>query len=202
MKRWIAHPWLWVLPALSFLAAPAGAQSITCFGSIIITSLGTEGMTIQVPDGATVSTTAASEPAFTPDGKGGGTSTITGPASIDIQPPAGMPTKDPTPTERSPSGQQGSAGTGQSDPAVTEVPSSPVSTNPVEGTGSTVPAEVPAPTVDGPIMTGTVEVPAPPPEVVNTAGPAVKDTPEPASLTLLAVGGVGTLVLRRQRRTK
>ena len=78
----------------------------------------------------------------------------------------------------------------------------PVEVKPTDDTSTSVPIDVPAPTVDDPILTTSIDVPAAPlEEVINTAAPPVQDTPEPATVTLLALGGVGALIARRKRRT-
>lgn len=214
MKRWIARPCLWALPALSLLTAPAGAQSITCFGSIIVTSLGTEGISIQVPDGMAITTTPGTDAAFAPDPKAIGG----GPATVDIRPLPPIKTLEPMPNERGDTpagggsgGGAGMAQTGQTDPAVSEMvdPLVPVDT-PLEAPpiDPAVTTDPPPPTVDDPILTTTVDVPAAPttPEfgvddpIVTIDDNPVLDTPEPATVTLLGLAGVGALVARRKRR--
>lgn len=212
MKRWIARPCLWALPALTLLTAPVSAQSITCFGSIIVTSLGTEGISVQVPDGMAITTSPGTQQGSAPDTA---VTSAGGPATIDIRPLPPVKATDPMPTERAntPSGGGSNSGTGMAqtgttDPAVTEVVNPvPIENPPIETTVVTDPVP---PTVDDPILTTTVDVPADPnsPPVivddpVQTVGgdPTTAETPEPATVTLLGLAGIGALVARRKRRS-
>ncbi len=211
MKRWITRPWLWALPALTLLTAPVSAQSITFFGSIIVTSLGTEGMTVQVPDGMSVTTTQGSAPDTASTG-------VTGPATVDIRPVPPINGQQPPTNQNGNTGSGtgtptrggsnvGTAQTGQTNPSVTEVVDPlPIESPPVD---TPVITDPPPPSVDDPILTTTVDVPATPvdPPVViddgniqTVGGDPVLDTPEPATLTLLGIGGIGALVARRKRR--
>jgi hypothetical protein len=212
MKRWTAHPLLWTLPLLALVAPPARAGSVaTFYGSIVITSLGNEGFTVKsvdppadspAPSPGSPTLSAGGTPAF---GTGGGSATVAG----SLEPAKPMPLATPS---------GGASGGGFSTPATaaTGNPTPTATETTAGGTHTTVPVIINEEAPPPPIIVATpppdtistpVIVPAPPPgtgtdQPTATGGPGpttTQQTPEPASLTLLALGGLGGWVYTRRR---
>lgn len=186
---------LWALPLLPLAAQPAQAMSITCYGSIVITSLGTDGVKIEANGPVTV-TPGLGEPAPNIGTPGGSVGELPPPTTSHGEPPAPPTTTNSTATPLPP-------GTGaQGNPEPTSGPTPPVEETPPPPPGAgpdnpPLPTEPPTPAPEVP----PTEEPAPPPGVppVPTSG-GVANTPEPASLTLLGLAGLGALGYARKRR--
>src|SRR5207249_6366581 len=84
---------LWALPLLPLVAQPDQAMSITCYGSIIITSLGTDGIKIDTNGPVTI-TPGLGDPAPPTGNSGGSSGELPPPPS---NPPSGNPTTAPMP---------------------------------------------------------------------------------------------------------
>jgi hypothetical protein len=213
MTRTTARPLLWTLTLLPFVALPAAASSITTYGTIVITSFGTNGLVIQLPDQqpsdpAVGQTAGPGSPTFA----GGSDSVAVSatPTGLSVQPTAASAGGSPVAPAATPKGAAGNTSAGgvsQGTGTVTDRP------NPV---GSDVP---PSPPID--IATGSIPVAAPPSlsnssptpapsgppivtpiDVVSNAPPVAEHTPEPASLTLLTLAGLGGLRYFRRHRTE
>jgi hypothetical protein len=202
---------MWALAVAPLCAAPASASSITCYGCIVISTLGTEGMTATDPD------MAIAEPVPAAVEVGGLLATSNPPATIKDTPSTGNVggadtgsgnSGSPVNTPRSTPG----GGAPPSDSAIIDSGSIPVPSPdgvPIDGPKPQPSEEIPLPPIDsGPIETVQVPVPAAPPnDVVQTAVPdsagSVDDvarTPEPATVTLLGIAGIGAWLRARRRR--
>jgi hypothetical protein len=196
MTRWSARRLLWALPLLPLAATPVQAGSITLYGSIIITSLGNDGIMIQFPDQQTP--TPGDEP-MPPPADPAGDPAVVDPPVADLSVPGTGATGNPdavggdVPTDTPP----GSPGTDTPPPAPTDpMPTEPMPTEPMpeEPPPVDVPVDEPIPPPGEPPLPGE-ELP---PVVTDT--PGVENAPEPASLTLLAIAGLGGLGYARRRR--
>jgi hypothetical protein len=199
------------LAAAPLCAAPASASSITCYGCIVISTLGTEGMTVTDPD------TAIAEPVPSTVEVGGLLATSNNPpATIKDTPSTGNTggadtgggnSGSPVNTPRTTPG----GGSAPSDGPIIDSGTIPVPSPdgvPIDGPKPEPSEEIPLPPIDsGPIETVQVPVPAAPPDdMVQTAVPdsagvdEVARTPEPATVTLLGIAGVGAWLRARRRK--
>jgi hypothetical protein len=189
--------------ALFALAGPARASSITTYG-IIVTALGND-LQVQTVDQAGAVTPIDSAP-FAAGGKSSGAASDGSQSSLLITPSNnGGITVTPYSTPAASGGGSGGGGSGGKTSGVTSSsgPSPTVVT--VEGN------MVPTPAPDGPMPPPVTFPTAAADPVVEGAptpvpGPSptgdhVANSPEPASLTLLTLAGVGCLIRRRRSWT-
>jgi hypothetical protein len=196
---------LWTVVLIPLLATAARANSITTYG-VIITALGND-LEVQPVDkaGADAATTGGSSFSTgggSAAGAGSGESllvTPNGSGGIVIQPFNNSSNYSPITTATPPSSASGggAGGGGVGSGATGNAGSGPSSLS-LNGTGST------SSSTDGTsTTTTTIPVPVPEsvtPEVQNSAPGSVAKTPEPASVTLLALAGVGGIGYIRRRR--
>jgi hypothetical protein len=227
MTRRTARLWLWTIPLLPLTASPAAASSITCYGSIVITSFGTNGLKIDYSDdkaggqptvdGGSAATTGADAGGAVGSGSAGGTTPLqtAGAGSVGGSAGSGSGGATATPAKSGGGGSgAGSGATGNPNPTVTETPSGDVITGVIEVPKPPATEQPPAPPVD--LGTGTTTTPPPgtettggdvtpvvapvgPPIEVTTGTPQAENTPEPASVTLLALAGLGGWAYKRRR---
>jgi hypothetical protein len=222
MSRRSLRRWLWTVTLVPLWAATASASSITCYGSIVLSTLGTEGMAVTIPDGSVTQpaapisaggATIGSDPtgagvaspgaAQAPAANGGSRSSGGGGSSSRAAPTAAQGVPDsstaspviaPPPSDNNTS----------SPPVLTDTkPEIPIETVPPPPIETAVPPVVPTPV---PVSSeGTVEI-ATPSVSDNTVTPAPSDqappvdSPEPATLTLLGVAGLGGWLRLRRRK--
>ncbi len=210
MTRRFLRSWLLALPIVPLFAAQANASSITCYGSIVISTLGTEGMAISVPDGAIVKPTdPGAGPGFTLDAGTGATiyPNMTKPAINDAAPSKPM-------SGSNGGGSSGSGGIATPTSVTAAKPSDeltiiddqvPVAAPPPEiGDLPAWPVETDQPGKENdpnPDPATPVDPAWPPIQTMNPDGPTdVNNTPEPATLTLLGLAGIGGWLKSRRRK--
>jgi hypothetical protein len=201
------RPWMGIsLMALPLLSGPARANSITTYG-VIITALGNE-MQVQPIDKADAAAmmSGGSCPtwggAAAPDAGGKDDRVLitpNGAGGLVVTPWSSAAQSSPSSTGSNPvgAGSGGSVGGGES--AVSQVPVP--SVGPIDtGSNSSVPPIVAPPsTPAGGTATDTSGGPLGPPSD-GTTTPVAAKTPEPASLTLLAIAGLGGIGFAKRRR--
>lgn len=217
MMRQILRPGFWAVTLGLAGAATASASSITTYGSIVLSTLGTEGMTAPTAD-ATL--------APSPSGNGSTDSAATvgnaGPVVNNL-----APLMNGSGSKSAPGGGGGSSSSARpsapvaatGNPAVDSnletvqvpVPAAPPATDavvdPTTTTDSNPPTEqVPLPPVDtttrdpNDILVGPpVQVPTGIDDSSNGDG-TTNQTPEPATVTLLGLAGIGGLWRARRRK--
>lgn len=207
MMRSILRPGIWALTIGFAGAATATASSITTYGSIVLSTLGTEGMSTVTADSSLsqpANVNVATDSAATVGGSNGTT--------------ANNPTATVGGSRPTTGGGGGGGASGSRSSAPVAAAGNPAVNAPTADVVST-PVLVPAPsdTVVDPVQqtpTGTPreEIPLPPVDTTTRdpdtifVGPPVQmetpasdtvsetstnDTPEPATLTLLGLAGVG-----------
>lgn len=192
-RRWYV-PALLVSPALICLGATPAAASIQCNISIVMSTLGT--------DGTTTVTEIVSSPAGT---------TVTSSGTIMSTDPMGVPsgaTSNPTSETGSGTGSGTTSGgtTTALDPVDSVIPpDASVEDGPVAPTPPVLTPTVEVPTTETPIVENVISVPTSTPVDTTEATPAdtdVSETPEPGTLTLLALGMAGGVGYFRKKKTK
>jgi hypothetical protein len=209
MIRRAIHPIALSLAMLPLAASPGRANSITTYG-VIITTLGND-LQVQNVDKSEADAATSGNAAFTtvggsPVAESGVVITPNGSGGMTVLPLGGSNAVSPVSATGSPpastAGEGGGAGggggavstpvTGGSGGAVTVTQQVPVPSTVNMSSGSTTTIQV----------TDTQSVPVPaPPSVTAASPPPTAKTPEPASISLLAVAACGGIGMIRRRRS-
>jgi hypothetical protein len=199
-------------------AATASASSITCYGSIVLSTLGTEGMAVTIPDGSVAQPAApisAGGATIGSDPTGAGVSSP-GTAAAPAATPRSSGGGGGSTSQKPPTAAQGVPDSSTDSPVIAPPPSDNTSSPPVlTDTKPEIVETVPPPPIQTavpPSVTtpvplsseGTVAI-VPVSASDNTVTPAPSDqapvdSPEPATLTLLGVAGLGGWLRLRRRK--